>query len=77
MQPDDDWRSPSTADAMKRLERPGFAAEFLRRSPRYRTDYARTLRRIAAGAVSEDRATADLARRWGLHFPFRPGGRLV
>ena len=28
-----DWRSAHVADAMKRLERPGFAAEFLRPSP--------------------------------------------
>jgi hypothetical protein len=61
---------------MKRLERPGFAAEFLRRSPAYRIDYASTRRRIAAGAASEDRALADLARRWGLSFPFRSSGRV-
>jgi hypothetical protein len=71
-----DWRSAQVADAMKGLERPGFAAEFLRRNPAYRTDYARTLCRVAAGTVSEDRALADLARRWGLSFPFRSGGRI-
>lgn len=71
-----DWRSARIAEAMKRLERPGFAVEFLRRSPVYCTDYARTLRCVAAGAVSEDRAFADFARRWGLRFPFRSGGRV-
>jgi|APThiThiocy_cv2_1041547.scaffolds.fasta_scaffold15657_7 hypothetical protein len=71
-----DWRSAQATDAMKRLERPGFAAEFLRRSPAYRTDYTSTRRRIAAGAAGEDRALAALARRWGLSFPFRPSGRI-
>ena len=71
-----DWRSAQVADVMKRLERPGFAVEFLRRSPVYRTDYTSTRRRIAAGAASAGRPLADLAPRWGLSFPFRSPGRV-
>lgn len=67
-----DWRSPHAADNLKNLERPGFAMEFLRRNPVYRQDYARMTRRVAAGMVSEEAATAELAHRWGLSFPVRP-----
>ena len=66
-----DWRSQSIVDQYNRLERPGFAAEFLRRSPAYRADYARTMRRPTAKVAGLDDAVAALARRWGLSFPFR------
>ena len=66
-----DWRSQSIVDDYNRLERPGFAAEFLRRSPVYRADYARTLRRLTANATRLEDQVAALARRWGLSFPFR------
>lgn len=71
MPPKSDWRPFRAASDLNRLEPPGFAQEFLRRNPRYRQDYAHMARRIAAGAVSEDVATADLACRWGLSFPRR------
>jgi hypothetical protein len=66
--PIEDWRSPETIERLKRLERPGFAAEFLRRNPEYRRDYARTERLIARDGASSDAARARLARRWGLQF---------
>lgn len=65
--PSSQWRSPATGQEPA-PGRPEFAAEFLRRNRQYRADYARMVRRIAAGAVSEDAARAALARRWGLSF---------
>jgi len=62
------WRSPDAVAQMNRLERPGFALEFLRRNARYRSDYARLQRRIAHGHVDAGVANAALARRWGLRF---------
>jgi len=50
------------------LGRPEYAAEFLRRNPRYRTEYARMARMIRTGAVAEAAADAAFARRWGLSF---------
>ncbi|MFT0860237.1 transcriptional regulator domain-containing protein [Ancylobacter sp. G4_0304] len=66
--PIEDWRSPETIDRLNRLERPGFAAEFLRRNPDYRRDFIRTERRIARAAVDVETARVSLARRWGLRF---------
>ena len=62
------WRSPETIDRLNRLERPGFAAEFLRRDTRYRRDFAHTQRQIARASVDAETARAGLARRWGLRF---------
>ena len=64
----EDWRSPDTIERLKRLERSGFAVEFLRRNPEYRRDYVQTERRIARHVVDEVVAMAALARRWGLRF---------
>ena len=66
------WRSSETIQQLNRLERPGFAIEFLRRNAGYRRDYARTLRQIARGAIDPDSARSALARRWGLCFCPRP-----
>ena len=41
------WRSPETIDHLNRLERPGFAVEFLRRNAEYRREYAQIQRQIA------------------------------
>ena len=66
--PTEYWRSPETIDRLNRLERPGFAAEFLRRNPDYRRDFARTQRQIARAPVDAETARVGLARRWGLRF---------
>jgi hypothetical protein len=66
--PTEYWRSPETIDRLNRLERPGFAAEFLRRNVHYRKDFARTQRLIARAAVDAEAALVGLARRWGLRF---------
>ena len=66
--PTEYWRSPETIERLTRLERPGFAVEFLRRNHDYRRDFARTERLIARQATDERAARARLARRWGLQF---------
>ena len=66
--PTEYWRSPETIDSLKRLERPGFAVEFLRRNLDYRRDFARTQRRIERASVDAETARVSLARRWGLRF---------
>jgi hypothetical protein len=70
--PTEYWRSPETIDHLNRLERPGFAVEFLRRNAEYRRDYAQTQRQIARDHVDAEAAHADLGRRWGLQFRPRP-----
>jgi hypothetical protein len=67
--PTEYWRAPETIDRLSRLERPGFAAEFLRRNPDYRRDFAHTQREIARTSVDAETARAGLARRWGLRCP--------
>ncbi len=66
--PTEYWRSPETIDRLNRLERPGFAAEFLRRNVHYRNDFARTQRLVARASVDAETALVGLARRWGLRF---------
>ncbi len=71
--PTEYWRSPETIDHLNRLERPGFAVEFLRRNADYRRDFARTSSaRSRAHHVDAETARADFARRWGLRFRPRP-----
>ena len=55
---------PSDGDR-RLLDRPGFAQEFLRRNPRYRSDY-RNLMGARRGSTPEREV---MARRWGLCFP--------
>jgi hypothetical protein len=62
------WRSPEAIEHFDRLERPGFAVEFLRRNPRYRRDYKRTMKQISQGVIDAETGRAALARRWGLYF---------
>jgi len=62
------WRSPETIERLKRLGRPGFAVEFLRRNAEYRSDYEETQRQIVRDNIDAETARADLARRWGLRF---------
>lgn len=51
-----------------RLDFPGYAQEFLRRSPDYCSQYARLIARRDARPGSQE----VMARRWGLSFPARP-----
>lgn len=53
------------------LDFAGFAQEFLRRNPTYRSEYAAIMH-----SPETDRTTAALeamARSWGLRFPLFPG----
>ncbi|MHC2624206.1 hypothetical protein ACVIW2_006238 [Bradyrhizobium huanghuaihaiense] len=60
------WRSPETIERLNRLERPGFALEFLRRNADYRRDFARTERQIARGESDHNTIRTSFARRWRL-----------
>ena len=51
------------------LDRPGFAQEFLRRNPRYRSDY----RKVGGARGAGSREQEVMARQWGLTFPLRAG----
>ena len=66
-----DWRLQTTERALNRLERQGFAWEFLRRNPDYRRDYDRVSSTPAGkpGALSHHGSAAP---QWGLRFPDRP-----
>lgn len=63
------WRFASTAKKLMSLDRPQFAAEFLRRNPDYIKDYRNTQDQIASGSLAHDAGMERLARRWGLSFP--------
>ena len=66
------WRSPPSGVVPDGSGRPEYAAAFLRRNRQYRSEHASMVRRIAAGAVSEEAAQAEFARRWGLSFRLCP-----
>ncbi|EZP68890.1 hypothetical protein BV96_04124 [Sphingomonas paucimobilis] len=57
---------PSDGDR-RLLDKPGFAQEFLRRNPRYRSDYRNVMRARRGSTVEQE----VMARRWGLAFPLR------
>lgn len=69
MPPASDWRSASTAEKLIKLDRPQFAAEFLRRNHDYIEDYRNAQDQIASGALAYDVGMERLALRWGLSFP--------
>ncbi|HEX2814460.1 MAG TPA: DUF6499 domain-containing protein [Sphingopyxis sp.] len=50
-----------------RLDFPGYAQEFLRRSPDYRRDY----RSVMSDRKDDPASQEGMARRWGLCFPGR------
>ena len=59
-------KKPSDGDR-RLLDKSGFAQEFLRRNPRYRSDYQKVMR--ARRSSTEEQEV--MARRWGLAFPMR------
>src|SRR3546814_14206913 len=65
-----DWRLQQTERALNRLERQGFAWEFLRRNHDYRREYdsLRSTPTSRPGDASRQRRTAQ---QWGLRFPAR------
>ena len=62
-----DWRSASTVETLNRLDRGGFAWEFLRRNPRYRREY----NQISKAPVSAASAKEAVGKQWGLCFRLR------
>ena len=62
-----DWRSPDYVEALKDLDRAGFAWEFLRRNPAYRDDYDG----IAEDPDESELSPGAVGRRWGLSFRLR------
>jgi len=65
-----DWRSSETAEELHKLERPGFAWEFLRRNHSYRRAYKIICRQQDSGKPDEIAIDAKLAH-WGLSFRVR------
>lgn len=63
-----DWRSQQTERVLNTLERQGFAWEFLRRNPDYRTDYDRLSSPMTG---RPDFSQGSVAPQWGLRFPDR------
>jgi hypothetical protein len=69
MPDDESWRSQDAFAYLDRVQRAGFAWEFLRRNPDYREDYERMSRDAASGTPIALEAALALSRRWGLSFP--------
>jgi hypothetical protein len=65
-----DWRLPETERELNRLERQGFAWEFLRRNPDYRRDYER-LRVGWPDRPGASSPQSSAPAQWGLHFRTR------
>lgn len=69
-----DWRDPESYAYTRALSRDAWAWEFLRRNPRYRTDYSRvagafrTARPARVGVLAAV-VMSEAALRWGL-LPF-------
>jgi hypothetical protein len=68
------WRSADAVERLSRLDRAGFAAEFLRRNETYRRDFRRTARAVEAGHLSAEDGRSALARRWGCLTAPNPDG---
>lgn len=63
-----DWRSEQTERELNRLDRRGFAWEFLRRNPDYRRAFLRERIKPSGGSAASHLARST-APQWGLHFP--------
>lgn len=66
-------RSPDYVEALKDLDRAGFAWEFLRRNPAYREDYDRIDEDPEEPELSPER----MGGNWGLSFRLRPVANCV
>ncbi len=66
-----DWRSPEYVEALKNLDRAGFAWEFLRRNPAYQEEYDRIDEDPEESELSPER----MGGNWGLSFRLRPLAR--
>lgn len=66
------WRSPEAQEKLNRLDRSGFAAEFLSRNPDYQRDCDQARDLIAQGKIDPEVARTDLMQRWGASFCLGP-----
>ena len=62
-----DWRLATTVETLHRIDRAGFAWEFLRRNPRYRKEYSQ----ISKAATKASQVVETVGQRWGLSFRLR------
>ena len=62
-----DWRLATTVETLGRLDRAGFAWEFLRRNPRYRKEYSQ----ISKATTRAPQVAEAVGQRWGLSFRLR------
>ena len=62
-----DWRLATTVETLHRIDRAGFAWEFLRRNPGYRKEYSQ----IRKGAARATLMAEAVGQRWGLSFRLR------
>lgn len=62
-----DWRSADAYEALRSLDAPAFAYEFLSRNPDFLADHARLSRMSRRGAPIEAEAQV-FAERWGVRF---------
>lgn len=69
-----DWRSADAYEALRSLDAPAFAYEFLSRNPDFLADHARLSRMGRRGALTEAEAQA-FAERWGVRFRRRRRSR--
>ena len=72
MPDDESWRSQDATAYLDRVQRAGFAWEFLRRNPDYRAAYEHMSRDAMSGVTIVLEAALALSQRWGLSFPVRP-----
>ncbi len=72
MPDDESWRSQDASAYLDRVQRAGFAWEFLRRNPDYREGYEYVSRDATSDTTIALEAALALAQRWGLSFPVRP-----
>ncbi len=66
--PGSTWRSPEAYEALRSLDAPGFAWQYLRRNPGFQQDHKQLARRSQRNEVMAHQ-TAAFADRWGIRFP--------
>ncbi len=62
-----DWREPDAYEALRSLDAPGIALEFLSRNPEFQHD-REELERAASQAALDPILEDAFAKRWGLRF---------
>ena len=65
--PGSTWRSAEAYEALRSLDAPGFAWQYLRRNPGFQQDHKQLARRSQRNEVIAHQ-TAAFADRWGVRF---------